>query len=166
MFWLQLAQEERSVEISRRCLHTRAGCIEPRYAAAYRAHLVDELRHVQIDWHLIDRFYRTRPTSVRRLTATLLRLAVATLFLAAVHSTARVIEVLSMEHPELVPLVPRMLRELRALARDDDYQRMMYSRQTTPITFSLLDRFPEFGQMRRVLRAYEPAFTLKACHEG
>jgi hypothetical protein len=32
----------------------------------------------------------------------------------------------------------------------------MYSRRTTPLTFALFDEFPEFHQMRCVLRAYKP----------
>ena len=60
VFWLQLVQEERSLEISRRCMRVPPQAMEPRYAAAYTAHLPDEARHVQIDRHLIDRFYRPR----------------------------------------------------------------------------------------------------------
>jgi para-aminobenzoate N-oxygenase AurF len=162
VLWIQLAQEERSVEMSRRCLQERPGRLEPRFLAAYRAHLHDEVRHVQIDWHLIDRFYRGRSPAVRWLTARLLRRLVGTFFLTPSHSSTRVIEVLAAEHPELRPLVPRMLRELRALARSDDYHRMMYSRATTPVTFGLFDRFPEFRPMQRVLRAYEPMTARRA----
>ena len=49
VFWVQLLQEERSIEISRRCSRLPADAIEPRYAAVYRAHLRDEVRHVRID---------------------------------------------------------------------------------------------------------------------
>ena len=58
VFWLQLVQEERSLEISRRCMRVTASAMEPRYRAAYGAHLPDEARHVQIDRHLIEHFYR------------------------------------------------------------------------------------------------------------
>lgn len=162
VLWIQLAQEERSVEMSRRCLQEPPGRLEPRFAAAYRLHLHDEMRHVQIDWHLIDRFYRGRSSTVRRLTAELLRRLVGGVFLTPTYSTTRVIKVLAAERPELLPLVPRMLRELRALARNDDYHRMMYSRATTPVTFDLFDRFPEFQPMQRILRAYEPMTVERA----
>ena len=156
VLWFQLAQEERSVEISRRALLEPPGRLEPRFAAAYRLHLHDEIRHVQIDWHLIDRFYRGRSTVVRRLTALLLKQLVGLFFLTPIYSTSRVIRVLAAEHPEVAPLVPRILGELRALAGNDDYHRMMYSRATTPVTFELFDRFPEFHPMQHVLRAYRP----------
>ncbi len=156
VFWLQLVQEERSLEISRRCMRVAAHKMEPRYAAAYGAHLPDEARHVQIDRHLIDHFYRPRSLVLRRATALLFRAIVGTLLVTPVHSTTRVIRVLAAEYPELAPVVPRMLRELRALQGSVEYHQMMYSRRTTPVTFALFDEFPEFHQMRTVLRAYDP----------
>lgn len=157
VFWIQLSQEERSIEISRRCLRVPADRMEPRYAAVYREHLRDEVRHVQIDCHLIERFYAGRSPTVRRLTAALVRPLLGTVFLRPLRSTVRVATVLAGEFPELAPLVPRIRRELAALTADDDYQRMMYSREATPMTFAWFDRFPEFHTMRRVLHAYEPA---------
>ena len=54
-------------------------------------------------------------------------------------------------------MLPRMIGELRRLAGNAGYQHMMYSRETTPLTFDLFDAFPEFHSMRRVLLAYTPA---------
>jgi len=159
VFWLQLVQEERSLEISRRCMRVSPEVMEPRYAAAYGAHLPDEARHVQIDRHLIDCFYRPRGIAVRRATAVLFRLIVGALLVTPVHSTARVVRVLAAEYPELAPLVPRMLRELRGLRDSVEYHEMMYSRRSTPVTFALFDECPEFHQMRAVLRAYQPKPT-------
>lgn len=156
VFWIQLAQEERSVEISRRCLRMPEGALEPRYAAVYAEHLRDEVKHVHIDCHLIERFYAGQSMAVRRTTARVFRWALANLFLRPARSTVHVIEVLAAEHPELQPTVPRLVRELRDLVRNDDYHRMMYSRQTTPLTFEMFDAFPEFHSMTEVLRAYDP----------
>lgn len=158
VFWIQLIQEERSVEISRRCAQVPADRIEPRYAAIYRAHLRDEIRHVRIDCHLIERFYATRPAAVRWMSAVVLRRLLAAAFLAPGRSTTQVIAALTHEHPELRLLLPRFRRELQGVSLNPDYQRMMYSRETTPITFALFDRFPEFARMQAVLRAYTPAF--------
>ena len=156
VFWIQLVQEERSVEISRRCMRMPADRIEPRYAAAFAAHIQDEVRHVQIDRYLIDSFYRPRSTVIRRTTARLFRAITRSLLLTPVNSTVRVAELLSSEYPELRPLLPRIRRQLRALETDDAYHQMMYSRRTTPIAFGLFDEYEEFHQMRHVLRAYEP----------
>jgi para-aminobenzoate N-oxygenase AurF len=156
VFWLQLVQEERSLEISRRCMRLPVTSIEPRYLAAYGGHLPDEARHVQIDRYLIDRYYRGRNALVRHTSAWLVKTIVRTLLLTPVHSTARVITILATEYPELAPLVPEMRRGLEALGCSREYHEMMYSRATTPVTFALFDEHPEFHAMREVLLAYEP----------
>jgi len=156
VFWLQLAQEERSIEISRRCALMEAEAIEPRYAAVYRAHGRDEIRHVRIDCHLIERFYAGRSAAVRWTTARLLERLLDGPFMVPGGSSRRVIAALIEECPELLPLLPVFRRELRDVARDPDYRRMMYSRDTTPITFELLDRFPEFARLQSLLQAYNP----------
>jgi hypothetical protein len=156
VFWVMLALEERSLEISRRCMRMPAEAIEPRYLAVYRIHMAHEVRHVQIDWHLIDRFYAHRPGAVRRLNAKLFRAAVRRFFLPPTRSARRVVERLVCEFPELAPLRFAMKRQLRDVGRDPKYQEMMYSRESTPITFSLFDRFSEFHAMSRVLHSYRP----------
>ena len=162
VFWMQLCQEEHSIEISRRCLRLPPDVLEPRYAAVYGAHLRDEVRHVQIDCHLIERFHATQSAAGRRATAGLFRWLLANWFLKPVRSTVRVLEVLTSEYQELGPLLPRMIRELRTLAADEAYQRMMYSAQTAPMTFQLFDAFPEFHEMGRVLLAYTPPASRRA----
>lgn len=157
ILWIQLSQEERSIEISRRCLRMAPGTIEPRYAAVYGEHLRDEARHVQLDCHLIERVYAAQSLTARRLTARVFRWVLANLFLRPARSSVRVVEVLASEYRELRPRLPQMARELRALVGNDAYQEMMYSRRTTPLTFDLFDTFPEFHAMRTVLRAYIPA---------
>jgi hypothetical protein len=55
VFWVMLALEERSLDISRRCLRMNPDTAEPQFRAAYRHHLRDETRHVALDRHLIER---------------------------------------------------------------------------------------------------------------
>lgn len=162
VFWMQLAQEEHSIEISRRCLRLPADVLEPRYAAVYGAHLRDEVRHVHVDCHLIERFHAGQSPAGRRITAAVFRWLLVNCFLKPVRSTVRVLDVLTSEYQELRPLLPRMIRELRSLAADEAYQQMMYSRQTTPLTFQLFDAFPEFHAMSRVLLAYTPPALRRA----
>jgi para-aminobenzoate N-oxygenase AurF len=156
VFWLQLVQEERSLDISRRCMRVPVESIEPRYLAAYAAHLPDEARHVQIDRHLIEWYYRRRGAMVRRTSAHLFDMIVRALLVAPVHSTGRVVRVLADEYPELKPLVRQMLSQLDALQRSTEYHEMMYSRRATPVTFGLFDECPEFHAMCKVLLAYTP----------
>lgn len=156
VFWIQLAQEERSMDISRRMAALPRGEIEPRYAAVYGAHLGDEVRHVQIDQHLIDQFFARRTRLVRGLNARVFRRVVASLFLAPSAATARIVRRLIAEFPELRYLERRMLAELGALRSSAAYQSVMYSRETTPVTFAFFDRFPEFHPMRDCLETYRP----------
>jgi hypothetical protein len=151
-----LALEERSLEISRRCLRMPADKIEPRYLAVYRTHAKHEVRHVQLDWHLIERFYAPLSPQSRRLNSRLLRVAVAHFFLPPTRSAVRVVRRLIAEFPELRPVRKLMQSQLANVGDDPAYQSMMYSRESTPITFSLFDRFEEMHAMRTVLRSYEP----------
>jgi hypothetical protein len=128
--------------------------MEPAYAAAYRAHVRDEVRHVQIDRELIERFHAPQPMLMRRATAAMFRSVVSRFFLTPAGSTRRVIRALVAEHPRLEVLLPRIWTELAAVVEDPEYHDMMYSRRTTPITFALFDRFPEFHVMATTLMAY------------
>jgi hypothetical protein len=156
VFWVMLALEERSLEISRRCLRMPVEQIEARYLAVYRAHLAHEVRHVQIDWHLIERYYAGQSILRRRLNARLFRLAVGRFFLPPRRAAVRVVDRLVNEYQDLKPLGRVMTQQLDKVGCDPAYHGMMYSRETTPITFSLFDRFPEFHAMRHVLHSYLP----------
>jgi hypothetical protein len=157
ILWMQLLQEERSIDISRRCLKVPADTIEPRYAAVYREHLRDEVRHVRLDCHLIAHVRASQAPAARRATAAVLRWVVRHFFLQPARSATRLVQILAAEYPELQPLVPAMRRELRGLVDDEAYNEMMYSRATTPITFAMFDAYPELHAMRAVLRTYRPA---------
>lgn len=155
VLWLMLLQEERSIALSRRSL-AAADRLEPRWAAVYRLHLRDEIRHVHLDWHLLDRFYRDRPRPVRRLMAELLHRITAAFFLAPTRMAVRVLDLLIREHPEVAPLRPRCVRELAALGSDPAYRRMMYSRDELPVSFHLLDGYPELASFRDFLLGPPP----------
>jgi hypothetical protein len=156
VYWVMLALEERSLEISRRCMRMPADQIEPRYLAIYSAHLKHELRHVQLDLQLIDRFYRVLSPQLRQLNARLLRFAIGHFLLPPTRSAVRVIRRLTLEYPVLLPLRDEIEAQLAKLGSDEAYQSMMYSRRSTPITFSQFDRYPEMHAMRNVLYSYEP----------
>jgi hypothetical protein len=159
VLWLMLALEEHSIEVSRRSMAMPPEQLEPHWAAAYRAHLEDEVRHVQVDLHLIERF-QGGAGWLRPLNALVVRLGIEHFLLAPSRSGARVVERLVTEFPELRPRAAEMVGELRRLDRNLEYQALMYSRGTTPLTFALFDRFPEFHGMARVLATYRPEAVL------
>jgi hypothetical protein len=156
VLWIQLLQEERSIDISRRLLRLPADTIEPRYAAVYREHLRDEARHVQLDARLIAHVRARQSPAARRATMAVVRWVVRRFFLAPARSADRLTRILGAEFPDIRPLVPVITGELHAVAGDDRYHAMMYSRATTPISFRLFDAYPECHAMQTVLRAYRP----------
>ena len=151
VIWIMLIMEERSLEISRRYAHMDKAKVEPHYAAVYRNHLHDEVRHVQIDWHLLECFYEGRASPLRELNAALVRLFVYGFFFTPARATVRAVDLLVGEFPELAELYPQMVLELKALRHDEDYRRMMYSQEVNPLTFALFDYFPEFDAMKRAM---------------
>jgi hypothetical protein len=161
VLWLMLLQEERSIDISRRCVRAREE-LEPHFVAAYRAHLEEEVRHVQIDWHLIEHYYAGRSAALRRTTAALLRFFVDQFLLVPRRSTIRTIDLLLAEFGELGELRARIIEEVRGLGQNRAFQEMMYSRQTTPIAFSLFDRFEEFRGIGEVMKGYRPMAGVEA----
>jgi len=60
------------------------------------------------------------------------------------------------EHPWLQSHRFEMVQQLQRVADDPEYHEMMYSHQTTPITFTLVDRFEELHAIENVLRSYQP----------
>jgi hypothetical protein len=156
VFWIMIALEERSLDISRRCLKMDRELIEPRYRLIYQQHLKDESRHVQMDWHLIERFFANRSKLVQGINARLFCFMIGRFFLRPNRSAIFVVRRLVAEHAELAPLLPEMTRQLKRLHQNPEYQEMMYSRSTTPITFSLFDRFDVMHRVQQVLQSYQP----------
>ena len=147
VFWLMLMMEERSLMISRRVAEQADVC--PRWAAVYQAHLIDEVRHVQADWHLLERFWHGRPRSLRRANALLLRATVVGLFLKPRRANVRLVELLIDDCPELRPRRDELADAARGLGDCIGYRRMMYSDEATPITRKLFHELPELRPLWR-----------------
>lgn len=157
ILWIGLLMEEKALATSRALLTAKR--IEPHFLAVYRQHLRDEVRHVELDWHLLGRLYEGQPRWRRELNARFFCFLLDQYFLAPIRAGRRVTERWLAEFPELLGLRGRILREMAALGQDPAYQRMMYSRRSTPIAFALFDRYPEFRRLTKVLSSYvqEPA---------
>jgi len=151
VFWVMLLMEERSLMISRRYAAMETDRLEPHFAAAYRAHLEDEVRHVQLDWHLLERFYHSRPAWVRRMNARLLEIFLVGLFLKPRRANVRLIELLIEDFPELEPKQDGLVTAVRRLHEKAGYREMMYSPQATPIAYALFAQLPECARLRRRL---------------
>ncbi len=162
VLWIMLLQEEMTMELARRCARSCLEPLEPRFGEAYRLHVEDEVRHVQIDWYVIEHLRAAQSPRVRRLNARIVRFLVKTFFLAPRRLAVKVAKELVREFPSLRPSLSRMQRELKGLGSDLEYQHMMYSRRSHPISFHLFDCYPEFEAMRHVLFSYQPGESSRA----
>lgn len=134
--------------IGRRYAQLDRNLLEPAFVAAYQAHLEDEVRHVQLDWHLLERFYASRPRWLRRLNARLLEAFVVGLFLRPRRANVRLIDLLIERFPELAARRGELVRATRSLAGNAGYRRMMYSPEATPIAGALFESLPELARLR------------------
>jgi hypothetical protein len=142
---VMLTLEEHSIDISRRCGRVRAGALEPHYAAAYRAHLLDEVHHVRIDHELLDLLIDPLPRWLRAINAAIYRRFIRTMWLRPTAAGGKVVDALVREYPDLVPLGPSLHAALATVEANPAFRRMMFSPQTFPLTFSLIRRYPEFS---------------------
>lgn len=157
VFWIMLVLEERSLDISRRVLQRDPGEMEPRYREVYRKHMEHEVAHVALDCELLQRYFAPRSQAVRRLNARLFRTALGRFLLPPVRGAKRVVCRLLADCPRLAPLQPEILGQLDAVGNSHRYHQMMYSRESTPVAFSLFDRYGEMHRLADVLLCYEPA---------
>ncbi|MBI1766569.1 MAG: diiron oxygenase [Acidobacteria bacterium] len=153
LLWLMLLMEERSLMMSKRYAALAAETVEPQFQAAYRAHAEDEIRHVQLDWHLLEAFYQRRPAWLRRLNVWLLTGVLTAFLFKPKRTNVRLIELLLAEFPDLETRRPQLLNAVAGLAENPGYRQMMYSPEATPISRALFDRLPEFAHLRRRLFA-------------
>jgi hypothetical protein len=154
--WLAIFIEERTLYISR--LHMQAakrapGEIDPLHAQVHRFHFFDEVRHYQLDQHLLTWLYDPQPRWKRRLAAAMFRQVLRS-FVGARRTAARIVTQLAAEYPALrAAWLPQMLRELRSVAGNPRYQEKHFSPVAQPRTLALLLEYPEHDRLWRMLPA-------------
>ena len=135
---MMLTLEEHSLEMSRRCARVASNVLEPHYRDAFRAHLLDEVRHVQIDSKILHELIDPLSGPIRRLNAGLFQLFLRKLWLRPARAAARVVKVLADELQELRPIQSRLLAGLVEAGNNPEYRRMMLSARCAPLLFRLL----------------------------
>jgi P-aminobenzoate N-oxygenase AurF len=151
---MMLTLEEHSIEMSRRCARVSVDILEPHYRDAFRAHLLDEARHVRVDSRMLLELIEPLSVSARRLNAAIFQLFIRKLWLRPARAAARVVNVLAAEFPELRPIRSRLRAGLAEAGNNREYRRMMLSTSTAPLLFRLLRLYPEFcpAEMKSELR--------------
>lgn len=158
--WMALAFEEKTVDYYRhyqRHQKERPDLpLDPLYTDVHRLHMLDEVRHVQIDHHLIHAFYDRCGALLRGLNVRLLARTLRA-YTRPARTNMRIVEDLARRCPRLAPLLGDMKAQLRALGRSADWQSIVYSRKNAPQTFALFDEYPEMHALAgSVLLCYEP----------
>jgi len=152
--WLTIFLEERTLFLSRQYIEARRrspGSVDALHAEVHEFHFKDEVRHCQIDQHLLDVLYDPQPSWKRRLCGMTF---VHTLraFVFPSRTTRRIFGVLGKEHPRLRDrIIPRLSAELPEIGRDVRFHRRLFSRTSLPRTLRLLSQYPEHAAVWRLL---------------
>lgn len=158
--WLAIFVEERTLYLSR--LHMSAakeqpGRIDPLHSQVHSFHFRDEVRHYQLDQHLLTWLYDPQPRWKKQLSAFLFRRFVRS-YVAARRTATRIVAHLGIEFPGLrAAVLPRMLAELRDIARQQRYHRKHFSPAAMPHTLKLLAEYPEHDGLWQLLPAAREA---------
>jgi hypothetical protein len=152
--WVMLIQEERSIFISRSCIHPSAG-IEPHFVDLHRKHLADEVHHVRWDLELIDVLWNQRSRPIRTINAHLFQWMMSEFFTAPKRAARAVVNQLVEEHADLSEIHGTLLDQLADLQHNRAYHASLYDREKLPQTFALFDQSPEFARLENTLLAYD-----------
>lgn len=154
--WLAIFIEERTLYISR--LHVQAarrapGAIDALHAQVHAFHFRDEVRHYQLDQHLLTWLYDPQAGWKKALSAFMFRQVMRS-FVGARRTAGRILAQLGAEYPELrFQVLPRMSAELRHVADNARYQEKHFSPSAQPRTLALLAEYPEHERLWVLLPA-------------
>jgi len=156
MVWLMLANEERFHWMAHQVAQDPA--VHPTWKQAYLLHLADELRHVEMDQHLLAPLWARQNPLLMKLNARLLTHLVRRHFCAlqkggvADHTACR----LALEFPRLQPMLPQLRLALRTLHGQPDFRASLFSSQTIPTAIDWLGRMPGMQPLARELSEKVP----------
>jgi hypothetical protein len=157
--WLAVAFEEKTIDyyrhFQRHAKEHPDRPLDPLYTDVHRHHMLDEVRHVQIDHHLVKHFYDRCGPWLRALNVKLIARTLGA-YARPRRTNIRIVEELARRHPRLAPLLPAMKEQIKALAWGGGWQQVTYSRKNAPQTFALFDEYPEMHALKSVLLCYEP----------
>ncbi|MDC3378897.1 diiron oxygenase [Planctomycetota bacterium] len=154
--WLALAFEEKTVDYYRQYVHHQKSTpeheLDPLYFAVHKAHMMDEVRHVQVDHHLIHYFYDQCGPMLKAFNVKLVFRMLKS-YLTPKRTQVRVLDELVHRCPRLKPLRNDMVHQVK---NSPTWQPATYARKNAPQTFALFDAYPEFHELQRFAQCYEP----------
>lgn len=156
--WVFVAMifEEKSIDFYRKYLAAeKIEDLDPLYRAVHRAHAQEEVRHVQIDHHLVDLFWDGAPAWKRKLNHYVFYW-IMTKFARPERTVRRMLDLLVAKFPRLAQHREKLVGEALAVAADAEWQRASYSPSAQPLTFEIFDRYPEFQLLTSIFPQYRP----------
>jgi hypothetical protein len=160
--WIIIAMEEFSICLASAMARgeDELGPLDAHFVKVHREHAKDEARHVHIDVHLIRTCLASLPAAWRAMNARLFMAVMRDMMTPKAGGTgARVIHRLVREFPRLESRRARMVAELIGLGSDERFQRSLFGRAQTPLSFAAYDEEPAFERLGEVLRSYERPHT-------
>jgi predicted metal-dependent hydrolase len=148
--WTAIFFEERTVDYCRHYLRVEKadpGKLDATYLQMHEYHFKDELRHYQLDQHLLSWIYDPQPRWKKALAGKMFfRLMRGYVFPR--RTSLRVLEVLGAEFPRLEDeVIPRLRKEIPGIGRQEAFHRMAFSRQAVPKTMALFADYPELDRL-------------------
>ncbi len=144
--WTAVFFEERTVDYCRHYLAAQkqdADALDPTYVQLHEFHFKDELRHYQLDQHLLGWMYDPKPRWKKRLAGRMFRSLMRS-YVFPHRTSRRVLDLLAAEFPRLnAEIKPALLRELPDIGRSRAFHRMAFSRESVPKTMALFAEYPE-----------------------
>ena len=145
VFWLAIAIEDKSLEVSRRCMKLGVENLERRFVDVYRAHFVEENGHITTDSRVLEFFHKSLSTRKRHRVAGWFKYFLNTFMFTPGNAAKKTVVELINEFEDLKPLRSKMLSELASLKHCQEFRDMMYSRKSTPNLYRLFDLYPEMS---------------------
>ncbi|HSS65269.1 MAG TPA: diiron oxygenase [Gammaproteobacteria bacterium] len=152
--WLTIFLEERTLFVSRQFLRAQRQMpetIDPLHAEVHAFHFKDEVRHCQIDQHLLTVLYDPQPRWKKSLCGEMFHHALRA-FVFPGRSTRRILALLGKELPYLRDsVIPRLLAELPQIGASPEFHMNLFSPTALPRTLRLISLYPEHAEARRLL---------------
>ena len=151
--WLMFLEEERAVFLGREILRKKAD-LEPRFVATHRAHLADEVEHVEWDREILAWLWPRTAACLRVINARLLAWIIGEFFSAPKRANLRVVEELAKEFPELRARLPEVRGQLVSLSHHEGWNLFLHGEAAIPKTLAGLGECPEFACLSKLIPGY------------
>jgi len=151
--WIALMFEERSLMHSKEYLKEEPGKISEHFRQVHRWHMMEEVRHVQLDEFFAEEFYRPLASWKRWLTAWMMSSVVQT-FQSPRRNSFVIAEILKKEFKNISvqQKIDCCLSELPTLRRNQDFQNKVFGPETMARTRRVMSGYSE---MKSVLHLFD-----------